>query len=507
MENIPIRSIKIGERHRKDMGNLAALAESIHEHGLLQPIGITKDHRLVFGERRLRACQDILQWDGIPAQIVDVQSIIEGEYAENELRKNFTPSERVAIAKEIEQRIGNRQGRRSDGELVENFPQVVAGAKTREIAAKSAGFGNDKTYRDAKKVAEEGTPELLAAMDSGAIPVSTAANLTNLPADEQVKVVGMPKASVAKMAGAAADQVRQTERAGGGKGYRGGPAPYVTQERWDAMLAPERQQILSPRDEDATTFNKQDNDQIGWAKHSWNPVTGCLHDCPYCYARDFATRFYEQKFKPTLHPGRLLAPRFTKVPERAATDIRFRNVFTGSMADLFGRWVPEEWIRAVLQAAGDAPQWNFLFLTKFPQRMAEFEIPGNCWMGTTVDCQVRVANAEKAFAKLRDAGYKGVSWLSIEPMLTPLKFTRLELFKFIVIGGASASTKTPAWYPPLPWVADLEAQAREAGCRIYRKSNLFAPIQEMPWDEPTPMPDQAPDVFHYLGGRKKGEAE
>jgi protein gp37 len=160
----------------------------------------------------------------------------------------------------------------------------------------------------------------------------------------------------------------------------------------------------------------------------------------------------------------------------------------------------------VLQEAHEAPQWNFLFLTKFPQRMAEFEIPGNCWMGTTVDCQVRVANAEKAFAKLRDAGYKGVSWLSIEPMLTPLKFTRLELFKFIVIGGASASTKTPAWYPPLPWVADLEAQAREAGCRIYRKSNLFAPIQEMPWDKAMPAPDRAPECFHYPG-RKKGEAE
>ena len=24
---------------------------------------------------------------------------------------------------------------------------------------------------------------------------------------------------------------------------------------------------------------------IGWATRSWNPVTGCKHGCPYCYAR------------------------------------------------------------------------------------------------------------------------------------------------------------------------------------------------------------------------------
>ena len=31
--------------------------------------------------------------------------------------------------------------------------------------------------------------------------------------------------------------------------------------------------------------------KIEWCDSSWNPVTGCLHDCPYCYARGIATRF------------------------------------------------------------------------------------------------------------------------------------------------------------------------------------------------------------------------
>ena len=42
----------------------------------------------------------------------------------------------------------------------------------------------------------------------------------------------------------------------------------------------------------------------------------------------------------------------------------------------------------------------------FPHRVAEFDFPDNAWVGTTVDCQARVANAEKAFRKVR----AGVKW-------------------------------------------------------------------------------------------------
>jgi len=37
LKELPISSIKIGPRHRKDMGDLRALAESIRQEGLLQP--------------------------------------------------------------------------------------------------------------------------------------------------------------------------------------------------------------------------------------------------------------------------------------------------------------------------------------------------------------------------------------------------------------------------------------------------------------------------------------
>jgi protein gp37 len=275
---------------------------------------------------------------------------------------------------------------------------------------------------------------------------------------------------------------------------------YVTLDEWREMPAGARSGIMSRIGK--RTLNKQDNRDIEWANWSWNPVTGCLHGCPYCYARDIAFDIYpaEVGFGSTIWPDRLTAPANQKPPQSDA--VADKNIFTCSMADLFGRWVPDEWIRKVLSVAADNSQWNFLFLTKFPKRMAEFEIPANAWMGTTVDVQARVANAERAFEKVNAP----IRWLSIEPMIEPLQFSNLGLFDWVVIGGASTSKSidgtpsTPAWNPPIEWLVDLHQQARAAGCKIYYKTNSglsdMTRIREFPGRESTP--PLAPDVFNYL---------
>jgi len=191
---VPCDAIRVVGRHRRDMGELEVLAASIATVGLLHPPVITKDGVLICGERRLLAARDILGWKTIPVIVLEVSSIVEGEYAENEIRKDFTPSERVAIGRAIEAEIGKRQGRRTDLEPVENLPQVPPGTKTREIAAERAGFGNARTYQQAKKVTEDGTPELVAAMDAGEVSISAAAVLAQAPPDTQRTIVQMPAA-------------------------------------------------------------------------------------------------------------------------------------------------------------------------------------------------------------------------------------------------------------------------------------------------------------------------
>lgn len=272
---------------------------------------------------------------------------------------------------------------------------------------------------------------------------------------------------------------------------------WITLTEWSALdSAAQTKALKTPAA--GKQMNSQDNASIEWAQWSWNPITGCKHDCPYCYARDIADRFYPQKFEPSLLAERMHMPAQTQLPAKAAQDIAYKNVFTCSMADLFGRWVPSEWIESVLRVVQDNPQWNFLFLTKFPKRMAEFEFPTNAWLGTSVDLQIRVKAAEDAFSKISG----GTKWLSIEPMIEKLTFNKLDMFDWVVMGGASRSTQTPEWVPPFDWVSDLYQQARKAGCKVYQKDNLGlsegSRLREFPW-QPDVKPARSPAVFAYLG--------
>ncbi|MFG3451190.1 ParB/RepB/Spo0J family partition protein [Stutzerimonas stutzeri] len=186
--------MKVENRFRKDFGDIDSLAASIGELGLLQPIGVDSSYRLVFGERRLRACQ-ALGWEKIPARTVHLDSILKGELAENEFRKDFTHSERVAIGEAIEQELQGRHGNNQyTEEEVENFPPPTG--KTRDLAAKAAGFGNGKTYEQAKKVTNEASPELVQAMDEGRASVSAAASLLSLPKEEQAVIAAGDKKSI-----------------------------------------------------------------------------------------------------------------------------------------------------------------------------------------------------------------------------------------------------------------------------------------------------------------------
>lgn len=185
--NTQIDSIIIGNRFRKDFGDIGSLAQSIKEIGLLQPIGITEENMLVFGERRLRAFQSLGETH-IPARVVNIVSLLQGEYAENELRKDFTISERVEIGMALEDELRDRVGVNQYTEGREKFPHPPEG-KTRDIAAEKAGFGNGKTYEQAKKVTSEGADSVVKAMDDGLISINAAALVASLPKEEQVEVI------------------------------------------------------------------------------------------------------------------------------------------------------------------------------------------------------------------------------------------------------------------------------------------------------------------------------
>lgn len=243
--------------------------------------------------------------------------------------------------------------------------------------------------------------------------------------------------------------------------------------------------VQYPKPQGAPHFNRQEDENIGWAWWSWGVLTGCLLDCDFgCYARSASLtnpnlkKYYPAGFLPTFHHERLGAPANTPVPPEARDNPWANCVFVASMGDQFGPWVPVRWIEQVFASCRASPEWAFQFLTKTPQRYLELLsiLPPTAWLGTTVERQHRVKNAENTFAQLRAKGYRGILWTSCEPMMESIRFTRLDLIDWLVIGGLTATSQPegpkPSFQPDANWVIDLITQARAAGCRIYMKENL-----------------------------------
>jgi ParB-like chromosome segregation protein Spo0J len=139
--------IDVGQRFRKDVGDLDGLADSIRELGLLHPVVVTPDLRLIAGFRRLQACKR-LGWKKVPVRLLDLQRVVAGEFAENVFRKDFTLSEIAAIAKELRPHVETQARQRRESGLkqrwnktseVENCHDRQPG-KTRDIIARYVGL-------------------------------------------------------------------------------------------------------------------------------------------------------------------------------------------------------------------------------------------------------------------------------------------------------------------------------------------------------------------------------
>lgn len=114
---VKIDDIQIGPRHRNSTGDIEGLARSINDVGLLEPIVINANYRLIAGKRRIEACR-MLGMDAIEATVVDLDELSAelAEIDENLARHNLTvleEAEHLARRKEIyeEMHPETKQGR------------------------------------------------------------------------------------------------------------------------------------------------------------------------------------------------------------------------------------------------------------------------------------------------------------------------------------------------------------------------------------------------------------
>ena len=136
-----IDQIQIGYRYRKDLGDLRSLAQSIAEVGLLHPLVVTPEGRLIAGQRRLEACRS-LGWYDIPVTVVDLLQAARGEAHENFVRKDLLPTEIVALKRAIEP-LERRNARERQGSRTDLSPtaEKQSGGDTRDNIAHYLGVG------------------------------------------------------------------------------------------------------------------------------------------------------------------------------------------------------------------------------------------------------------------------------------------------------------------------------------------------------------------------------
>jgi ParB family chromosome partitioning protein len=124
---VPVEDIKVKKRIRKDLGDIAALAESMKRYGQISPIVITKANILVAGGRRLEAARS-LGWRTINAVIADLPgklAKLEWEVEENYQRRDFNPLELEEARKKIHRLRNPGFFRRIWNAIVEFFKRLL----------------------------------------------------------------------------------------------------------------------------------------------------------------------------------------------------------------------------------------------------------------------------------------------------------------------------------------------------------------------------------------------
>jgi protein gp37 len=462
---------------------LRELCADIKERGLQQPIIVWRDGTLLDGRNRLVACYRTNQ--EVVLERYDGDDPVQFSLSANLHRRHLNAGQRAVVALKVRELLQPaakerlaEAGRSSAPGRPSEKPPADLREVSRPVMDNSALWQADQQRQEYRRKERETAAQAAKAVGASPRAVEQAARVAKVAPDllPQVQAGTMALDKAHREA-----QQRQREQAASQPQPE---RPKVSDREIITLIDDKGNSYEYPKPKSKATFNQQTDDEIGWAMHSWNPVTGCKHTCTYCYARSLALKpemkpYYPAGFTPLFHHERLEAPRNTPVPQRALEDPAFGRVFVCSMADLFGAWVPQEWIDQVVASTVANPQWEYLYLTKFPQRYDRLQLPASGWIGASVDEQHR---AEPTLAAMRKVSGVKVKWLSLEPLLEPIKFSSLEGIDWIVIGAQSENIgQNPSFSPPFEWVADLVATARRDGCKVWMKNNLLGrPSGSMP---------------------------
>jgi protein gp37 len=186
---------------------------------------------------------------------------------------------------------------------------------------------------------------------------------------------------------------------------------------------------------------------------------------------------YRNGFQVTLQPQMLELPLRWKAPKR---------IFVNSMSDLFHKNVPTDYIKQVFDVMGHAQWHQYQVLTKRSERVLELSkqlkwMP-QIWMGVSVESEEYTARIDDL--RKTDAHVK---FLSLEPLLGPLRNLNLRGIDWAIVGGESG----PGARPVDPeWVTEIRDQCRDVGVPFFfkqwggvQKRKMGRTLEGRTWDD------------------------
>jgi protein gp37 len=215
------------------------------------------------------------------------------------------------------------------------------------------------------------------------------------------------------------------------------------------------------------------NSKIEWTTHTFNPWWGCTKvsdGCKHCYAELLSNRYGHDVWGAGKQ-RRLLSDKHWQEPLKwnvraQAEGTRYR-VFCASMADVFDEGAPESEVSRLWQIIRQTPMLDWQLLTKRPERIAA-NLPAdwgagyrNVWLGTSVENENVVDRIDHL------AGVSAVvHFLSLEPLIGPLRNLPLENIQWVIVGGESGPKARPI---DEDWVLDIRRQCRAAAVPFFFK--------------------------------------
>lgn len=262
------------------------------------------------------------------------------------------------------------------------------------------------------------------------------------------------------------------------------------------------------------TLNIQGKNGIEWCNATWNPIAGCNHGCRWhmpdgttaiCYAETIAEGIAASAYKNGF-AHHYWKPQHLDSPKKKSDPLK---IFVGSMADVFGHWVKDEQIQAILDVARDCPQHTFQMLTKNAKRTRDFDMPKNVWVGASMPPDVWMGKELTDNQKERmlhvmlqslNEANASVKWMSFEPLswdVTPI-VEQYNVLTWAVIGAASSGRNK--YFPPKE--SDflmLQSELDNQECAIFFKGNLSSlAVAKNNWREEFPRPSFVQELQDLL---------